>query len=64
MTAKKTVEKPATVAVEYVGPNRGIIERVIKNYRWDVGNKYVANVPQDFADELIVFSEFKIKENE
>ena len=61
MTAKKA-DKPATVAVEYVGPNRGVIEREVSGYKWNVGNKYVANVPQDFADELIVFSEFKIKE--
>ncbi len=61
MTAKKT--KPETVAVEYVGPNRGLVERVVQIYKWNVGNNYVANVPQDVADELIVFSEFQIKEN-
>ena len=61
MTAKKV--KPETVAVEYVGPNRGLVERVVQIYKWNVGNNYVANVPQDVADELIVFSEFQIKEN-
>ena len=61
MTAKKT--KPETVAVEYVGPNRGLVERVVQIYKWNVGNNYVANVPQDVADELIVDSEFQIKEN-
>ena len=61
MTAKKT--KPETVAVEYVGPNRGLVERDVQIYKWNVGNNYVANVPQDVADELIVFSEFQIKEN-
>ena len=60
-TAKKA--KPETVAVEYVGPNRGLVERVVQIYKWNVGNNYVANVPQDVADELIVFSEFQIKEN-
>ena len=51
------------MAVEYVGPNRGLVERVVQIYKWNVGNNYVANVPQDVADELIVFSEFQIKEN-
>ena len=60
-TAKKV--KPETVAVEYVGPNRGLVERTVQIYKWNVGNNYVANVPQDVADELIVFSEFQIKEN-
>ena len=60
-TAKKT--KPGTVEVAYIGPNRGIIERTVQIYRWNVGNGYVATVPQKLADELIVYPEFEIKEN-
>ncbi len=65
-TAKKT--KPETVAVEYVGPNRGLIERAIigprGSYVWNIANNYVANVPQILADDLTIDSDFEIKGEE
>ena len=66
MTAKKA--KPETVAVEYVGPNRGLIERAIilprGSYVWNVANNYVANVPASLADDLTIDSDFEIKGEE
>lgn len=59
---KATEDKPAPVAVEYVGPFRGVVERRVQIYKWNVGNNYVTNVPADVAETLIAFSEFKIKE--